>query len=82
MAQKRKIEVFSADCPLCRETLRLVKDAVSSCGCEVIERRCSGDEQCAEAQTYGVRAMPSVVMDGRIMFEGAITREQAALLKR
>lgn len=81
LAQKRKIEVFSAGCPLCHETLQLVKDAVSSCGCEVIERRCIGHEQCAEAKAYRVRAMPTVVVDGKIAFEGAVTREQAASLK-
>ena len=26
-----------------------------SCGCEVIERRGTGENQCAEAKTYGVR---------------------------
>ena len=81
MTQKRKIEVFSAGCPLCNETLKLVKEAVSSCGCEVIERRCSADEQCPEAKAYGVRSMPTVVVDGKIAFEGAVTRDQAASLK-
>ncbi len=79
---KRKIEVFSAGCPLCNETLELVKNAVNDCGCEVIERRCSGTECCDEAKQYGVRAMPTVVVDGRIMFEGRITQEQAATLSR
>lgn len=80
--QKRKIEVFTAGCPLCPETVALVKEAVASCGCEVIERRCEGDECCDEAKGYGVRAMPTVVVDGQIMFEGKITRPQAALLTR
>jgi glutaredoxin 3 len=80
MAEKRKIEVFSAGCPICAETLKLVKEAVSSCGCEVIERRCTSDEQCAEAKAYGVRSMPTVVVDGKIEFEGAVTRMQAASL--
>lgn len=80
MSTKRKIEVFIADCPLCNETLELVKKAVSDCGCEVIERRCSGTECCDEAKQYGVKAMPTVVVDGRIMFEGRITAEQAATL--
>lgn len=80
MAQ-RKIEVFSAGCALCNDTLRMVKEAVSSCGCQVIERRCGSDEQCAEAKAYGVRAMPTVVVEGKIAFEGAITREQASSLQ-
>lgn len=77
---KRKIEVFSAGCPLCNETLEFVRNAVSDCGCEVIERRCAGSELCDEAKQYGVRAMPTVVVDGRIKFEGRISREQAASL--
>jgi len=79
---KKTIEVFSAGCPLCNETLELVKNAVSDCGCEVIERRCSGSACCDEAKHYGVKAMPTVVVDGQIMFEGRITRDQAATLSR
>jgi hypothetical protein len=82
MASKRKIEVFTAGCSLCTDTLRLVKEAVASCGCEVIERRCPPEGVCAEGKAYGVRAMPTVVVDGSIIFEGRITREQAALLTR
>ncbi len=64
------------------EPVELVKKAVASCGCEVIERRCGEKERCAEAKQYGVRAMPSVVVDGKIVFEGRITPAQAALLTR
>jgi hypothetical protein len=82
MAGKRKIEVFTAGCSLCDDTLRLVKDAVASCGCEVVERRCPPQQMCEEGKAYGVRAMSTVVVNGAIMFEGRITREQAALLTR
>ena len=82
MAGKRKIEVFTAGCSLCDDTLRLVKDAVASCGCEVVERRCPPQQMCEESKAYGVRAMPTLVVNGAIMFEGRITREQAALLTR
>jgi glutaredoxin len=82
MPNKRKIEVFTAGCPLCNETLELVRRAVAACGCEVIEHRCSGTECCDEAKRYGVRAMPTVVVDGQILFEGKITAAQAALLTR
>lgn len=54
MPNKRKIEVFTAGCALCAETLGAVKKAVASCGCEVIERRCQGPELCAEAKQYRV----------------------------
>ena len=78
----RIIEVFSAGCPLCNETLDLVTKSVLSCGCEVLERRCEGTNGWDEAKRYGVRAMPTVVVDGKIVFEGRITAAQAALLQR
>jgi len=59
-----------------------VKDAVASCGCKVIERRWPPKQICEEGKAYGVRAMPTVIVDGAIVFEGRITREQAALLTR
>lgn len=79
---QKKIEVFSAGCPLCQDTLKLVRGAVAACGCEVIERRCTGSECCAEARQYGVKAMPTVVVNGQIVFEGRIVAAQAALLAR
>lgn len=82
MKTRNRIEVFSAGCPLCNETLTLVKRSVSECGCEVIERRCAGTECCAAARQYGVRTMPTVVVNGQIVFEGRITAAQAALLVR
>jgi len=78
---ERMIEVFTAGCPLCDETLKRVRETVADCGCEVVERRCEGDECCEPAKRYGIRTMPSVVVDGEIVFEGRITAAQAALLK-
>ncbi len=34
---KRTVEVFTAGCPVCRETLDLVRQTVAGCGCEVVE---------------------------------------------
>ena len=82
MAGKRKIEVFTAGCPLCGETLERVKTAVRECGCEVVERRCTNDEQFERAKRYAVGAMPAVVVDGKLVFEGLISEAQAALLAR
>ena len=74
---KRTIEVFTAGCPVCRETLDLVRQTVAGCGCEVIERLCEGDTCCAPAQSYGVKALPTIVVDGKIALEGRPTPEQA-----
>jgi hypothetical protein len=60
VAAKRTIEVFTAGCSICEDTLRVIKDAVASCGCEVIERPCPPKQMCEEGKAYGVRAMPTV----------------------
>ncbi len=80
--KKRLIEIFTAGCPLCEQTLNLFKKAVSACGCEVIERRCSGPERWKPAQRYGIRTVPTVVVDGEVVFEGRINETQANLLAR
>lgn len=66
---KRRIEVFTADCPLCKETLSLLRQEACS-ECEIIEQRCSGDECCGPAKGYGIKAVPTIVADGKIRFVG------------
>jgi len=78
--KKRTIEVFTAGCPVCQDTVELVRRAVGQCGCELIEHRCEGDTCCAEATKYGIRTLPTLVVDGSIVFEGRISQAQAALL--
>ncbi len=72
---KRNIEVFTAGCPLCNDALKLVKDAVMDCGCKVVERRCTGEECCPEAKEYGIRTVPTIVVDGVIAHEGRPTKK-------
>lgn len=75
----RTIEVFTAGCPLCDETLKHVREAVAPCGCSVVERRADSPE----ATRYGVTAVPTIVADGQIVFVGKPAPEQAiALLRR
>ncbi len=71
-----KIEVFAADCPLCKDTLNEVKEATKDCGCEVIEHRCEGSECCEPARNYGIKAVPTVVVDGKIAHVGKISAEE------
>lgn len=78
-AMPRTIEVFTAGCPLCDETIQRVKSAVASCGCTVITRT----PDSPEAQQYDIRAVPAIVVDGQLVFTGVPTQEQAnALLTR
>jgi len=51
LAMGKRIEVFTADCPLCKDTLELIrKEACSEC--EIIEKRCSGNECCQPAKVF------------------------------
>lgn len=77
MSAKRRIEVFTAGCPLCVETVSAIRQAVASCGCEVFEHNISSQVS-REAQQYGVRAVPTVVIDGRIAFERKPTDQEIA----
>ena len=75
----RTIEVFTASCGLCDDTLAHVRDAVAPCGCNVVERKADSPA----GQNYGITSAPTIVADGHIVFVGKPTPEQAlALLRR
>jgi len=65
MKARRKIDVFSAGCPACREAVALVKKtACPSCDVEVLDM--SQDDVAAKAKEYGVRSVPAVAIDGKL----------------
>lgn len=62
---KRKIEVFTAGCPLCDDAVRLVEEvACASCDVEVHDLTDSGSAQ--RVVELGIRQIPTVVVDGTI----------------
>lgn len=64
-SQKRKIEIFSAGCAACEETVKLVNQiACESCEIEVLDMR--QDDVAARARQYGIRTVPAVVIDGKL----------------
>lgn len=65
MTAKRKIEVFTAGCPACDETIELVnRVACPSCEVSVLDMR---DAQvAARAKGLGIRTVPAVVVDGKL----------------
>ncbi len=76
--QGRKIEVFTAGCYLCEETMRIVKEAKCD-KCELIERNISEECECGcieKAKDHGIRVVPSIVIDGKLAIEGKPTVEQ------
>ncbi len=65
MLDKRKIEVFSAGCPACEDTVELVK-SVSCPSCEVTVLDMNDDAVWARAKDLGVHSVPAVVINGEL----------------
>lgn len=62
MSDKRKVEVFSAGCPVCEDVIRLVKDsACSSCDVTVLDTNAIQVAQ--RAKSLGISRIPAVVID-------------------
>jgi hypothetical protein len=65
VARKRKIEVFSAGCAICGETIELVKRlACPSCEVTVLDMQDAAVVK--RAKKYGVRSLPAVAIDGKL----------------
>jgi len=65
MSTTRTIEIFSAGCPACRETINLVNSiACSSCEISVLDMH--DPEGAARAKELGVRSVPAVAINGAL----------------
>ena len=65
MATKRAIEVFSAGCPACDDTVKLVESiACPSCDLSVLDMH--DPTVASRAKSLGVRSVPAVVIDGKL----------------
>jgi glutaredoxin len=65
MATKRTIEIFSAGCPACEETVALVNQiACPSCDVTVLDMH--NPEVAQRAKQLGIRAVPAVVINGTL----------------
>lgn len=61
---KRKIEIFTAGCPVCEEQVAKIKEAAcSSCEIEVLNVK-DNPEALKKSKLYKINSLPSVVMDG------------------
>ena len=64
MAQR--IEVFSAGCPVCAAGEALVREVAGDYQ-EVVVHALRNDEGAALAAEQGIKAVPAVVVDGRLL---------------
>ena len=65
MNSTRVIEIFSAGCPACEETVTLVnRIACPSCDVTVLDMH--DPEVARRAKSLGIRSVPAVVMNGTL----------------
>ena len=65
MATRKKIEIFSAGCSTCKETIELVKRLAGSAH-EVVIHDMQKAEVASKVKQHGVRSVPAVVIDGKL----------------
>lgn len=65
MATKRKIEVFSAGCPACEETVELV-NRIACPSCEVTVLDMNQPTVASRAKSLGIRSVPAVVINDKL----------------
>lgn len=65
MAAKRQVEIFSAGCPVCKETIDLVNEiACPSCEISILDMQ---DQAVAKrARALGITSVPAVTIDGQL----------------
>lgn len=78
MNAKRKVEVFSAGCPACRTAIDLV-NRLACPSCDVLILDMNDISAAERARALGVRSVPAVAVDGRLLSccAGAGIDEQA-----
>ena len=62
VAKKRKVEIFSAGCPLCRDTIDLV-ERIACAFRDVVVLDMNDDRVFRRSQAVGVKRVPAVVID-------------------
>ena len=65
MNTKRKVEVFSAGCPACQETVELV-NGLTCPDCDVSVLDMHDPAVATRAKSLGVRSVPAVAVDGNL----------------
>ncbi|MFZ3579067.1 thioredoxin family protein [Virgibacillus sp. DJP39] len=72
---KRLVEVFTAGCSVCEGAVQQVKDLACD-NCEVVvydlNKKCYSLECEAKAKEYGVKSVPAVAINGKLVSNNGI----------
>jgi len=65
MSEKRQIEIFSAGCPVCQDTIDLV-NRIACASCEISVLNMNDKEVATRAASLGIRSVPAVAINGKL----------------
>lgn len=65
MSGKRKVEIFSAGCPVCEETVKMV-ERISCASCEVTVLDMKDQVVAERAKNLGIKSVPAIVINGKL----------------
>ncbi len=78
-----KVELFSAGCRLCERTEAMLQNRFPTIELTVHRsQECVDGSCCTLAEEYGVRAVPSLVVDGQVVLVGLPGNTELAKLNR
>lgn len=66
MTNKRKVEIFSAGCPCCEDTVNLVRN-IACCDCEVTVLDMKDEAVAQRAKALGIHRVPAVVVNDQLL---------------
>jgi len=78
------VELFRADCKLC-DRMEVMIRAILPPGVDLVVHRaseCRDGSCCRRAEAYGVRAVPTLVVDGRVVQVGLPDEARLVELER
>jgi glutaredoxin 3 len=64
--RRRQVEIFSAGCPLCEQTIHLIQRVAGDL-CDITIFRVRSDSATMRARALGIRSFPAVVVDGELV---------------
>ncbi len=70
MANKRLIEIFTAGCYICENAVKEIKTlACPNCEVKVYDlyKKCNTNECVEKAEQYGVKSVPAVAINGKLV---------------
>ncbi len=65
MSEKRQIEIFSAGCAVCRDTIEMVNQ-IACASCEISVLDMNDEDVATRAAHLGIRSLPAVVINGKL----------------